>query len=572
MGSKTVKEKRKSKKGAVLRFDFKKMLLLFALLPLLVATIINTAFLISRSKTEIQTVMHNYMYSMAISKGEGLDSEVKNRGAIFALASNNLASFCEDIKVTDVDSSYCYVADASGTMLYHPTAEKVGQPVTNSVILGVCADMAAGKTIEPEVVEYVFNGSVKYAAYYVSEHNDFVLVISADEDDVMGNVKTIMWQGIAMAAAVVVIFILIAIYFTGKVVASLEAVVAGLTATAAGDLSADVNAKATLYETKELIESTKTLQGVLQKTIGQTQSISATLKDGAENVAQLAENSKSGSMQISQAMEDLAQGATSMAESVQTINEQVIDMGSSIDSIADNADRLVNMSSAIKDANDDASAYINKVSESSGRSVSAVSAISQQINATNDSVNKIRDAADMIGAIANKTNLLALNASIEAARAGEAGRGFAVVADEIKTLSEQSNASAEEIRVVVGEVMAQSSKSVNLAEQVTDIISQEQSYISQTGEKFEILNREIGNSMAEIQSISDKVSNLNEAKESIMRSVGDLGAISEENAASNEEVSASVTQIAQAITSIADNSESTNEMAVNLNETVSYFK
>jgi len=569
MADAAVKTKKDKK---LFKFDFKVMLLLFALVPIVVAVVIITVFLVGRSKSEIKEVMHNYMYSMAVSEGQGLSDEVKNRGVLFALGEKNLSEYCSDISIENVSSSYCYVADAEGTMLYHPTADKIGQPVTNSVILGVCADMAAGKAIEPAVVEYEFKGEMKYAAYYVPENNNFVFVISADESDVMSDVRTIVVQGVVMAVLLIAVFVALALVLTKKVVSPLKVVVDGIRATAEGDLNAEINTKSSLYETKALIESTLTLQGVLQKTIGQTQSISATLKDGAENVANLAENSRDGSTQISQAMEDLAQGATSMAENVQVINEQVIDMGQSIDSIAVNAQQLVEMSNAIKEANADASSYIERVSTSSEKSVSAVSAISEQINATNDSVSKIKNAADMIGAIANKTNLLALNASIEAARAGEAGKGFAVVAGEIKNLSEQSNASAEEIRVVVGEVMEQSLKSVDLAGQVAQIIEEEQQYIGETEKKFEILNQEIGNSLDEINSISEKVTSLNEAKEAITSSVSDLGAISEENAASNQEVSASVTQIAEAITSIADNSVSTNEMAVNLNDTVSYFK
>ena len=570
--AKVVKAKKEKKQGTGFRFDFKKMLILFALVPLIVSVVIITAFLVNQSKNEIKEVMHNYMYSMAVAEGSGLADEINTRGAVFALADHNLQKYCEDIGLENVESSYCYVADKDGIMLYHPTADKIGQPVTNDVILGVCANMAAGQTIEPDVVEYVFKGENKYAAYYVSAKNDFVLVITADESDVMSDVTKIVVQGVLMAVLLVAIFVALALFLTQKVVAPMRVVVHGITEVAEGNLDADIKAKSNIYELKRLLESAQTLQNVLQKTIGETQSISATLKDGAENVAHLAENSKDGSNQISQAMEDLAQGATSMAENVQVINEQVIDMGASIESISDNADQLVTMSNAIREANTDAAEYIAKVSTSSEKSVSAVSAIGEQINATNDSVNKIKDAADMIGAIARKTNLLALNASIEAARAGEAGKGFAVVADEIKNLSEQSNASADEIREVVSEVMAQSSRSVDLAGQVSEIISEEQGYIGETEKKFEVLNREIGNSMSEIQGISEKVTSLNEAKDAIMRSVSDLGAISEENAASNQEVSASVTQIAEAITSIADNSESTNEMAVSLNDTVSYFK
>lgn len=567
---KPVKVKKEKTKGH--GFNFKRLLLLSTLVPLVIASFSISMYLATKAKSDIKEVTFNYMYAITVAKGQAIEDVIRLKGRLHGLSEGSLTTLIGDVSVTGVEGSYCYVASPKGKYVYHPNPDMKGADVVNPAILAICADEENKVRDESAVMEFYDGPSKIYESFYVPENCDFVLVVSAPEAGVMAQVNAIVVRGVMMAITIIAIFVVIAIALSTRLVKPLKKVVDATGELAAGNLDVDVNVKSSLHEFTDLIESAQTLKSVLQKTIGETQQISMNLKDGAENVAVLAQRSKEGSEHIANAMEDLSHGASTMAENVQSINDQMTEIGLDIDGIAKNTDQLVVMTNEIKEANDNATEYIAKVSESSGRSVDAVTDISNQINTTNASVAKIKDAADMIGSIANQTSLLALNASIEAARAGEAGRGFAVVAEEIKHLSEQSNSSADEIRDVVNDIILQSQRSVKLASEVAQIISEEQGYIEETEKKFDILQTEIAKSISEIENISNKVNNLNAAKVAITGAVSDLGAISEENAASNEEVSASVAEIASSINQIANNSESTNEIAINLTETVSYFK
>lgn len=122
------KLKAKVKKGKLSMFA---TLLTLSLMPMILLVVTVGIIGLIQARRAIRDIAFNYMYSMAKTEGEGLEEEVAAYGTDKALSMSGLKEYCADIALQDVPSSYCYVADADGIMLYHPTAEKIKMPVSN---------------------------------------------------------------------------------------------------------------------------------------------------------------------------------------------------------------------------------------------------------------------------------------------------------------------------------------------------------------------------------------------------------------------------------------------------------
>jgi methyl-accepting chemotaxis protein len=167
------------------------------------------------------------------------------------------------------------------------------------------------------------------------------------------------------------------------------------------------------------------------------------------------------------ALEHIRQRTTAMATTADAMSASAARTGASAESAAGAAGQALANARSVAGAAEQLSASIRKISDQMSqsaavvsRAVAAGSETRATIEALNQEVERIGVVADMIGAIAAKTNLLALNATIEAARAGDAGKGFAVVASEVKALANQTAHSTAEIARHISQVRAATGASV----------------------------------------------------------------------------------------------------------------
>ncbi len=239
-------------------------------------------------------------------------------------------------------------------------------------------------------------------------------------------------------------------------------------------------------------------------------------------------------------LEHAAHTLTRTAESTQSLSSQVAgaseQTSGNIDSVATATEEL--------------SASVGEIGRQVSKSNRIAGAAVAQANATDERIGKLSRAAQQIGdvvklitAVAEQTNLLALNATIEAARAGEAGRGFAVVASEVKSLASQTAKATDEISTHIAGMQDATRESVTAIKEIGSTITQ----ISNIASSIASAVEEQGAATQEIaRSVQTVALGTRDAAENIIRvnqGANETGAASEQVLSSAKSLSAESTRL-----------------------------
>lgn len=485
---------------------------------------------------------------------------------------NNIASKFTDVSSLGLQSAYIYFVDSTGVMLYHPDESKIGNMAENEAVKTLVQRLGNGETIVPGCVEYLYKGSMKYAAYYVGRDSAYIAVLAADEADAMEDISKVTTMAIIIAIASVVIFTIVAILVSRVISIPLAKIADATARLSTGDVTVECDAKSHIKETVSIIDAFEKLKDSLSSSMTNVRNSASMLNTAIVSVDDMTANNVESITQISTAIDEVASTSQSVAEDAQIMAEKAVELGQNIDTLNDNVARLHDASVVIRTANNEATGCMQSVYKGANESVNAVNDISAKISETNDAVEEISRAIQAIENIASQTNLLSLNASIEAARAGEAGAGFAVVASEIRNLADESADSAREIREIIQNVVELSNVTVEISQKVYSVICKEQADIEAAQEKFAQLSESVEESLGEIEQIKSMAGMLGEIKEELTSATTDLGAISEELGAASQEVAASCQTVSGACTDTQASTEEMRAVNENMSNAIEFFK
>lgn len=479
------------------------------------------------------------------------------------------------------ESGYAYMINYSGTVVAHPDKEKVlsqFNPIEeakqdNSL---VSAANLFDKILKEKtgISEYSFQGKDLYAGYAPVNGSNWIMVITADKDEVLAEVSQLQ-RGIVIFVAAILIISMILVYIIGNSISKpIILTVKHSEKIAALDITQDVP-KGLISKKDEigaLARGIQTITDSLRGIISQISDASQHVSSASEELTATSNQSATVAEDIAKTIEEISRSASDQATNTEEGANKAFSLGKSIEKNQDYMNEMSNAAKKVVEVVEKGLEEVDNLSKITDESNEAIKEIYDVILKTNDSSNRISEASNVISNIAGQTNLLALNAAIEAARAGEAGRGFSVVAEEIRKLAEQSSDSTKLIDGIVNELQNNSQAAVKTMERVSEISRQQTNSVINSRNKYMLIAQAMDEAMNYVEKLNISGQEMEEMKNQILIALQNLSAIAQENSASTEEITATLEEQTASIEEIANASENLSNLAQSLQEIIMRFK
>ncbi|MBM3724109.1 MAG: methyl-accepting chemotaxis protein [Acidobacteria bacterium] len=309
---------------------------------------------------------------------------------------------------------------------------------------------------------------------------------------------------------------------------SIQKLLNEISAVSDGDLT--VNAEGTAELTGALADSFNMMIGELRGLIGQVEQTTRSVTGSATEVLKTAEH--------------LAQGSEAQSR-------QIVDASAAIDEMALSIQQVSTNASSASSVADQALTAARSGADTVQKTMTRMSGIRQQVQQTSkrikrlgESSQEIGEIVQLIGDIADRTSILALNASIQAATAGDAGKGFAVVAEEVERLADRATEATKKIASLIKSIQSDTNEAITAMEETTHEVVGGTNLATEAGQKLTEIEQ-VSHQLSElIQSISLASKQQARGSESVAKSMTSISTVTQQNAAGAKQAAISIRRLA----------------------------
>ncbi|KAB2332389.1 methyl-accepting chemotaxis protein [Bacillus mesophilum] len=470
------------------------------------------------------------------------------------------------------NGTYPVLIDQENVIQYHPETDLVGKRVDEAAFSADLANLLQeGKTASgTKTVQE--NGEDLLVSYAPLQAGGFGIYLFTPLDVVLAVTDSIRNIAIIIMIAAFILITLAAVLIANGISKPIKQLTGQVQTIAAGDLTGEKLAIRSKDELGILAKDISTMKENLHSLILQVKEGSEQTASTSAQLAASADQSNQTSMLIAESMQTVAEGASAQSEMVSESVQALDEVAQGIQHMAEASALITEKSNVTLDKAGAGSGSVEKTIQQMNaihESVIGSDQLTQSLIVRSQDITKILNA---ITAIADQTNLLALNAAIEAARAGEHGKGFAVVADEVRKLAEESQRSSKEISNIITEIqydIEQSSKSMK------SVIEEVQSGVTVAKDTRELfmeiveLTKDVADHISEMSATSEEIS---AAAEEVSASFNEISTITKTTTSSTQEVAAGAEEQLAAIEEMSSSARNLSDLALELQNAVTKFK
>ncbi|MBL4834529.1 MAG: methyl-accepting chemotaxis protein [Pseudomonas sp.] len=282
------------------------------------------------------------------------------------------------------------------------------------------------------------------------------------------------------------------------------------------------------------------------------------LRDTIQGIGNSSTQLASAAEELNAVTEDATRGLQRQNDEIQQAATAVNEMSTAVDEVASNAVSTSEQSKSTSDTAAEGQQQVARTVTSIDKLTSTIESTSTEVQELADKAQNISRVLDVIRAIAEQTNLLALNAAIEAARAGEQGRGFAVVADEVRALAHRTQQSTTEIEEMIGTIQQGTEKSVEAMNISRTMANSTLEQANAAGEALKQITAAISQINERNMVIASAAEEQAQVSREVDRNLVNIRDLSTQSAAGAEQTSSSSRELSR--------------LAVQMNELVNRFK
>ncbi len=439
-------------------------------------------------------------------------------------------------------SGFVYLIDSQGQVKLHQDTSQIGKMSLNNLYRDTDTSSLMQRT-DFNLLKTNVNGEEMLIASSYIPSMDWYLVAQVPESEIFSLLEESAYKILIWTALIAAVFIALSSLVASSVSRPIAKVADMLHNIGEGE--GDLRQRLPVDGNDELAQLAKGFNSFISK-------IQASVIEVADTSKLLGASAIDVSHQAQRTLEDSQQQKDQTIMVVTAINE----MGATVNEIASNAAQAADTARAADTDSNNGQVVVTRARETISQLSHDVEQVGEVIESLATHTKSIESILDVIRAVSEQTNLLALNAAIEAARAGEAGRGFAVVADEVRNLASRTATSTNEVQVMIDKLQAEASRAVEAMEKSRSRSIEGVNAVDEASQSLTGISERIGSISDMNIQVAAATEEQSTVVEDINRNVSDINDITQRTADTAEDAaqaSQSLTQLAHRLDSLVAN-------------------